>query len=76
MVPANWVELKKMAALLGCVAAFPVKQFPVMVLFCAPLVLSVVFPKLVKAMPEEALLLNVFPETRTCWIPAWKPLKA
>jgi hypothetical protein len=69
---AHKVALKKMAAL-PAVAAFPVKQFPVIELNCAPRVLSAVFPKLVSAMPEEALLLNVFPETWTCWIPAWIP---
>jgi len=74
-VPANWVELKKMAALVPA-DAFPVKQFPLMTLFCAPRVESMVLPKLVKAMPEEALLLNVFPETSTCWIPAWMPFAA
>jgi hypothetical protein len=72
IVPAAWPELKKMAAL-PAVAPFRVKQFPVILLFWAPRS-ATVLPKLVSAMPEEALSLNVFAETWTCWMPAWIPL--
>jgi hypothetical protein len=74
IVPAAWAELKKMAAL-PAVAPFPVKQFPVTLLFCAPRS-APALPRFVSAMPEEALLLNKFPETWTCWMPAWMPFAA
>src|SRR5438477_7921818 len=56
-------------------AAFPVKQLPLITLFCAPRSAGggVAPAKAVRARPDWALLLNVLPETSTCWIPAWIP---